>query len=261
MKKHFYLFKAGLCALAVGLLAGCSEEVDGPQMSDSRGVIRLNVSTDAGFQTKASDGKAYEDLNNYTVQILQNNSVVENHEYAYPEMPQFIELANGTYSFKAFYGEDKAVYSGADTTNLYFSDEKSFTLAGDTATISLNCEPNSARLNIVFAETMDTYFSDYRVEISTVAQGVSLYPWTKTTQGPVYFKVGDKEEVKLTVTLTTKDGKAATPVTSTSVLSPRDAKTITVEPVSNTGSVGITIKVDETVVEHEVVIDVPSDWV
>ena len=29
MKKHFYLLKTCLCALAVGVLAGCSAEVDG----------------------------------------------------------------------------------------------------------------------------------------------------------------------------------------------------------------------------------------
>ena len=261
MKKHFYLLKTCLCALAVGVLAGCSaDEGDGLQIPEGSGIVELSVNTDTGFQTRAESEKTYEDLNNYTVQILQGTAVVDNHEYAYPDMPDFIELSNGSYTFKAFSGVDKAVYAGADTLNLYFSDEDPFTLRGDTAKVELTCEPNSARINVVFDASMDKYFSDYKVNISTAAQDGSVYPWTKTTEGPVYFKVNNQEKVTFTVELTPKTGKAE-PKTVTYTLSPKDAKTVNIVATSNAGSVGITIKIDTTVVKHPVEIEIPSDWV
>ena len=162
---------------------------------------------------------------------------------------------------KAFYGEDKAVYEGADTLKLRFSDEEAFTLSGDTASVKLNCEPNSARINVAFAESMDTYFSDYQVVISTAAQGGSVYLWKKDTKGPVYFKVNNQEKVGIKVELTPKTGSKAEPYETTYTLSPKDAKKITVAASSSSGSLGITIKIDETVVEHVVNINIPSDWV
>ena len=151
-------FLGGLtCALCGWMLTACSSEEDSLEIPEGKGYVKLSLHSETGFQTKASEG-GYKDINNYTVQILQNDAVVDDNEFAYSEMPDFIELANGSYNFKAFYGEDKAVYAGADTLNLYFSDEDAFTLKGDTATINLTCEPNSARINVVFAESMDSRF-------------------------------------------------------------------------------------------------------
>ena len=262
MRQFKTLWKGMAAALAGGLLlCACSSEEDSLEIPEGKGYVKLSLYSETGFQTKASEG-GYKDINNYTVQILQNDAVVDDNEFAYSEMPDFIELANGSYNFKAFYGEDKAVYAGADTLNLYFSDEDAFTLKGDTATINLTCEPNSARINVVFAESMDTYFSDYKVIISTIAQNGSVYPWTKTTEGPVYFKVNNQESVKFTIELTPKTGTNSEPKKEVSyTLSPKDAKTINISATSNSGNLGITIKIDKTVIEHPVDIDIPSDWV
>ena len=231
--------------------------------NDGYGTVSLRVSADTQFKSRAVDESIYKNLDNYTVQILKDGKVVSGMEWNYTDMPEEpIELSNGSYELKAFYGEDKAVYAGADTLNLYFSDEDAFTLKGDTATINLTCEPNSARINVVFAESMDTYFSDYKVIISTAAQNGSVYPWTKTTEGPVYFKVNNQETVKFTIELTPKTGTNSEPKKEVSyTLSPKDAKTINISATSNSGNLGITIEIDKTVIEHPVDIDIPSDWV
>ena len=109
---------------------------------------------------------------------------------------------------------------------------------------------------------MDEYFSDYEVRIKTAAQGGSTYIWDNTTDGPVYFKVKQKESVAMTIKLTPKSGvEADTEIQKTYTLSPADAMKMTLAPVIGSGSLSITITIDETVIEHPVDIEVPSDWV
>ena len=114
---------------------------------------------------------------------------------------------------------------------------------------------------MVFDEKMDTYFSSYTVNISTLAQNGSVYPWTKDTQGPVYFKVGENEAVKVKISLAKTDGTNANVQEKEYTLSPADALKITVAPVVISGNVGITIDIDETVIDHPVDIEIPSEWV
>lgn len=261
MKKHFYLLKTFLCVFAAGVLVGCSSDGDSLQIPEGNGIVALNVNTDTGFQTRAAGDNAYKNLDNYTVQILQGDVVYNNHEYAYSEMPEFIELPNGAYTFKAFYGTDKDKYIGADSTNIYFSAQQNFELRGDTTQIALTCKPNSARVNIVFDALMDTYFSDYSMSISTEAQNGSTYSWTKTTEGPIFFKVNQEESVSFVLSVTPKTGYTAKVTTNKYTLSPGDAKKITVKPSVNSGDLTISITIDDKTVEHKVDIDIPSDWV
>ena len=87
-------------ALAGGLLlCACSSEEDSLEVPEGKGYVKLSLHSETRFQTKASEG-GYKDINNYTVQILQNDAVVDDNEFAYSEMPDFIELANGLYDIK-----------------------------------------------------------------------------------------------------------------------------------------------------------------
>lgn len=83
----------------------------------------------------------------------------------------------------------------------------------------------------------------------------------KDTVGPVYFKVGKQEEVKVTVNLTNKENVTAKGSVKTYTLSPADALRITLKPVINNGNLGISITIDETTVDHPVDIIIPGDWV
>ena len=108
---------------------------------------------------------------------------------------------------------------------------------------------------------MDEYFSAYKVNIKTAALNGAIYSWEKTTTGPVYFRVKQNETVTMTIELTPKEGIGAdTSIEKTYTLSPADAMKMTLTPVIGSGNLSITIKIDDTVIEHPVDIEVPSEW-
>lgn len=246
-----------LYVLSGVLLYSCSSDEAELQFSEGTGYVSLNLNTNIGFQSRAVDESDYQDLSNYTVQILKDGNSL--HKWDYNDIPEFTELANNTYTMLAICGDStKAVY----TDDLCVLGSKSFTVKNDSVNVNVTCKPNSARINIEFDEKMDEYFSDYEVRIKTAAQGGSTYIWDNTTAGPVYFKVKQNEVVTMTIKLTPKSGvEADTEIQKTYTLSPADAMKMTLAPVIGSGSLSITITIDETVIEHPVDIEVPSEWV
>lgn len=238
-------------------LYSCSSDEAELQFSEGTGYVSLNLNTNIGFQSRAVNESDYQNLSNYTVQILKDGNSL--HKWDYNDIPEFTELANNTYTMLAICGDStKAVY----TDDLCVLGSKSFTVKNDSVNVNVTCKPNSARINIEFDEKMDEYFSDYEVRIKTAAQGGSTYIWDNTTAGPVYFKVKQKESVAMTIKLTPKSGvEADTEIQKTYTLSPADAMKMTLAPVIGSGSLSITITIDETVIEHPVDIEVPSEWV
>ena len=239
------------------LLYSCSSDEAELQFSEGTGYVSLDLNTNTGFQSRAVNESDYQNKSNYTVQILKDGNSL--HKWDYNDIPEFTELANNTYTMLAICGDStKAVY----TDDLCVLGSKSFTVKNDSVNVDVTCKPNSARINIEFDEKMDEYFSDYEVRIKTAAQGGSTYIWDKTTAGPVYFKVKQKESVAMTIKLTPKSGvEADTEIQKTYTLSPADAMKMTLAPVIGSGSLSITITIDETVIEHPVDIEVPSEWV
>ena len=246
-----------LYVLSGVLLYSCSSDEAELQFSEGTGYVSLNLNTNIGFQSRAVNESDYQNLSNYTVQILKDGNSL--HKWDYDEIPEFTELANNTYTMLAICGDStKAVY----TDDLCVLGYKSFKVKNDSVNVDVTCKPNSARINIEFDEKMDEYFSDYEVRIKTAAQGGSTYIWDNTTAGPVYFKVKQKESVAMTIKLTPKSGvEADTEIQKTYTLSPADAMKMTLAPVIGSGSLSITITIDETVIEHPVDIEVPSEWV
>lgn len=246
-----------LYVLSGVLLYSCSSDEAELQFSEGTGYVSLDLNTNTGFQSRAVNESDYQNKSNYTVQILKDGNSL--HKWDYNDIPEFTELANNTYTMLAICGDStKAVY----TDDLCVLGSKSFTVKNDSVNVNVTCKPNSARINIEFDEKMDEYFSDYEVRIKTAAQGGSTYIWDNTTAGPVYFKVKQKESVAMTIKLTPKSGvEADTEIQKTYTLSPADAMKMTLAPVIGSGSLSITITIDETVIEHPVDIEVPSEWV
>lgn len=246
-----------LCFFSGVTLFSCSSDENELQLPEGTGYVSFSLKTNTSFQSRAVDESDYQDLSNYTVQILKDGNSL--HKWDYNDIPEFTELANNTYTMLAICGDStKAVY----TDDLCVLGSKSFTVDNDSVNVDVTCKPNSARINIEFDEKMDEYFSDYEVRIKTAAQGGSTYIWDNTTDGPVYFKVKQKESVAMTIKLTPKSGvEADTEIQKTYTLSPADAMKMTLAPVIGSGSLSITITIDETVIEHPVDIEVPSEWV
>ncbi len=259
--KYLKFLRTYVCLLlGFAAFTACTSDEEEALIPEGKGYVKLSLNADAGFQTKAVNESDYTKLDNYTVQIWQDGKIVPGCEWKYSEMPAFTELQNGTYTLSAFIGDStKATY----IDDLCFLGSESFVLKNDSAQVSVDCKPNSARINVVFGEEMEKYFSSYEVKITTVAQSKTGTPftWDKDTTGPVYFKVNKNETVNFVVKLTKTDGTKVEDKTYSYSLSPGNAKKITLTPNVTSGSFELTIKIDETVIDHIVDIEVPSDWV
>ena len=253
--------KAFVCALAgTALFSACSSEADEVINEAGKGYVSLSVQADAGFQTtRAVTESDYRDTDKYTIQILTaEGRVVE--EYTGADLPsELIELSNGSYNVKAFYGEDVP----ASTTSMYVEGNKDFDINSDQVEVNVSCAPVCARVNVVY-EGMDEYFSNWEAQFKTEALGQSVFPLTKDMTDPVYLKVNEKgENIKVSFTLTKKDG-TSTPINKEYTVERNKALTITVKPVvesAGSGQLGIQIEIDGTTNDIPVDIEIPSDWV
>lgn len=259
-----------LCGMAY-LLSGCllitsCQVEDLTSFSKGKGTVALDLSTTANFntETKAVNEDDYRNLNNYTVQILKVGENDPVKTYKYEEIPSSIELNNGAYTVKAFYGTDA---EAASRTGFYVEGSSTFNLNGETdKSVSLACTPTYGKVKVEFT-TMDTYFSDYYVVYSTSALGSSTTAkWAKADTEPWYLKLNKEgETVTATIYLVPKSEyqtKAAT-VVRTYELAPNKAWTLQVAPSYNdkTGQLGVSIKIDEGTNDIPVDIVIPSEWI
>lgn len=247
-----------LCALGGGLLTACSSEEEMLQIPEGKGYVKLALNTDLGFQTKAVDEKEYEDLNNYTVQILKDGKVVDGMEWKYSNMPtELIELSAGAYDLKAFYGEDKA----ASKQSMYVEGQTSFNINNDQTTASVTCKPVCGKVTVKFDSKMADYFNDYSITFQTKALGDMNISWAKNDTDPIYLKVENQEKISAVYNLIDKQGKQANIGNKSYELSPLKHLIINVVPAVSNGQIGISIEIDESTNDHEEDIIIPSDWI
>lgn len=266
MKKHSYLLKTWLCALVAGILAGCSsDEETTVQVGEGKGAVMLSLSADTGFgaTTRAVDESSYEDLSQYTVQILDSDgNVVDGCEWTGDNLPtELVVLDNGDYTLKAFAGEE---YEGAgvSTEGFYVAGETTFNVNSDEATVSVECTPQCARVTVDFDDAMATYFNDYYVVYEgTEALGSSTFIWGKDDEDPAYLYLTDTETVTATIKLVDSKGKVGEDIVRTKELAPAKAWTLTIAPVvEGTSELGISISLDTSTNDREVDIEIPANW-
>lgn len=247
-----------LCALGGWLLTACSSEEDSLQIPEGKGYVKLNLTADAGFQTKAVNESDYENKENYTVQILskEDGSTVKN--WKYTEIPEgLIELENGSYVLKAFCGEDNA----ASTTSMYVEGTSDFDINGDQKEVSVTCAPVCARVTIV-GEGMNEQFSGWSAMIGTKALGSGNYFNYLKDGDPVYLKVEKEESISVDFTFTPNSGSKTTTASRTYTVNPNEALKITLKPAaSENGHLGITITIDGSTNDETINIEIPADWV
>lgn len=263
MKKYVVMF----CALlAMGAsVASCSSDEEVVQgAAEGKGLVKLSLNVGTEFQSRAITESDYTNLANYTVQILKDGNVVEGCEWTGTTIPQdLIELDNGSYTVLAFTGEDyKGV--GATTKGMYVEGSAGFNVNSDqTATATVNCTPQCARVTVNFDAKMADYFNDYYVVFTgTDALGEGNYTWKKDNADPVYMAVTSTEKLTATIKLVDKEGKTASDIVRTHDISAAKAWKLNIAPVVEeaTGNVGITIEIDNSVNDIPIDIEIPSDW-
>lgn len=264
MKKYVRLLMGLL--IAGWWSASCSSDHDDiPSEASGKGGVRIGLSTDTGFSSRAVDESYYADKNNYTVQILKDGKVVEGCEYKYSELPDdLIELSNGSYVLKAFCGAEK-VFSKME---MYVVGETPFTInSGQVIDKVVECALACARISVAFDPLMKDYFSLYSVMVqtNTMKKGDGgQVAFSEAETDPYYFKVGENETVTASFLFQDKNGNPVTikdnPKTYT--LSPKQALKIKVAPkvMSTTGDLGITININEETNDKEVDILIPAEW-
>ena len=263
---RFYKGLLGLFLACGGLLTSCVME---EEMITKAGqaTVRIELNADAAFgpETKAVNISDYENKDNYTVQILKEGQLYENHSWKYAEKPTTITLPIASYTLKAFYGTD-APYS---RTGFYVEGTQSFAVTGEeeVKTVTASCTPVVGKLVTAFDEKMATYFSDYKVVYTTSTITGEEVAWAKDDTDPWYIKVPKGgETVTAKIILTPKaeyDSKQTKKeVTETYTLHPNKAWTLQIAPnyTAINGKLGISITIDEKTNDHEIDIVVPSDW-
>jgi len=244
----------------IGLFASCSSDTEELLNESGTGFVSFSIQANTGFQTtRAIDENDYENVDNYTVQIWEDEDLFN--EYTPGNIPSSLKLDAGTYTVKAFCGEDLA----ASTESIYVVGESDVTLAaGETQTATIVCTPVCAKVTVDFDKELATYFNDYSVSFQTKALDQMTYIWKKEYTDPVYLKVDDNESVTMNIELTNKEGKKVNQDYSHS-LSPKQAFTLHVKPqVKEPGDtgLGIVIEIDEGTNEPtEIEIDIPSNWI
>lgn len=262
--KYLNFLRTYVCLLlGFAAFTACTSEEDEALIPEGKGYVKLSLNADTGFQTKAVDESEYTQLDNYTVQILKDGKVVDGMEWNYADMPtELIELTNGGYELKAFYGEEYNVPSTRD--GLYMEGIKTFNVNGDQQSLTVECKPVQAKIQVNFDSKMANYFSDYYVTFETEALGnENKALWEKDDTSPLYLKVNaNGEGVVATFTLNKITGGQATVDPKTYTLKPLDFQTINIAPVveSNTGNVGISITINKDTNDENVNIEIPTEW-
>ena len=248
----------GCLASICVMLTACTSEQEPGQQAEA-GSIRLGLTTSTAF-TKAVTESDYGDVNKYTVQILNDQGTAAVEDFIYGEAPERITLNNGSYTLKAFYGEEK----DASRDGFYVKGEQTFTVNGEALQVEVACKPTCGKVVVHFADEMATYFSNYSVIYETEALKAtgSTAIWQKDDTDPWYLKVNEKgESVTATISFTRlSDGKSAS-VEKTYTLAPGKSWTLNIAPQDNNGSLGITVTIDESTDDEEIDIEVPSEWI
>ncbi len=255
MKKSFY----SLCLLSGLLFAACSSDTE--QMPGATfGSINMDVKSNTTFK-RALKESDYSVVNNYTVQIFKStNTGTPVAEFLYGDRSATINLENGNYTIKAFYGAEH----NASRDEFYVFGQTDFTIDADNKTVNINCAPTCGRLRTVFAENMATDFSSYYVEYTTEALTAAgtVASWSSTDTEPWYVKLNPAgETVKATIHLTRSlDGKETT-VKKEYAMTPGKSWTMNIAAKDGSGNLGIEITIDESTNDRPVDIEVPSEWI
>lgn len=264
MIKSFKFYKGliGLFLACGGLLNSCVMEDDVIAKAEKADVqIELSASTDFEPTTKAVNENDYQTLDNYSIEIWQNETIKKS--FTYKDRPSSIELTNGTYTLKAFYGT-KADYS---RTGFYVEGATVFNVEGNNQTVSCKCEPVVAKLKVNFTTEMATYFSDYKVIYTTQSITGTAVTWAKNDTDPWYIKLAQNgETVKATIQLTPKTEYVSkgttTSIERTYVLKPNEMWTLEIAPSYTTtkGQLGISINIDSSTNDKPIDIVIPAEW-
>lgn len=255
MRKLFVL------VLGIVFLSACHSE--GDIAGEGKAKFSLNLFTNPSFtKTKAINTSEYLDVNNYTVELSKDGNVLESVKYGDMELTK--ELEPGSYSIRAYYGENVA--AGYD--KLYVEGSQSFNLVkGDNHEVKFTCVPANVKVNIKFEDNFFEFYSDCKVNLKTQYLSSPFVMTKDDVDKDAFFKAGQKEEMTVTFDLKDLQGVTVSPEGFGSQkinVNPRDFLTITIKPklidVDGGKIDGITVTVDDGVTSQEIPVVIPDEF-
>lgn len=262
-KKNYYIL---LFFIASALVACENSESDS---STGKSKIMLSILSDVTYpssnsKTRALDLTPYKDVKNYTVEILNTNGdILQSKPYGDMDLVQ--EIEPGTYSIRAFYGENPNV--GYD--KLYVEGSQKFEVVkGDTKKITFACVPANAKIKISYSDDFFNYYSDCVVDFQTKYLETPFSVNKEDIDKELFFKTDSNGE-SLTVSFLLKDIKGVniTPDNfkpQTLKINPRDFLTISVKPklvnIDGGKITGITVTVDNGTIEENIEVVIPDEF-
>lgn len=264
MKKNVVWY-AALSVLLI--LTACAKEEQ--ITSQDKGKVMVDLLSDLSFPLKGSTSRAvdllsYSNVNNYTVEIVNSNGAIIQSKL-YSEMDLVQEVAPGTYTIRAFYGENlPAAYD-----KLYVSGEQLFTVAkGDTKKVSFVCKPANTKVKIAYSDDFFNFYSDCTVGLKTKHIDTPFLMGKGDRDKELFLK-SDAAGEMLTLTFDLKDlkGVSVTPDNfgaQTVTIKPRDFLTISMKPklidVEGGKITGITVTVDTGLTEEVIDVIIPDSF-
>ena len=285
MKQKQLVLCMGLSAMSLFTSCNSGErdfDLAPAQNKSQTGKIVLNLNAGANFvaQTRSVDEDTYRTTANYTVQVYNNDKPTDmlvNGKYSEVDFSKLSALQPGTYTVKAFYGNEQN-YSRDE---FYVEGMKNDVVveAGDDFTVSLICLPTCGKLSVEFdksANGMDKFYDNYEVVFSQAeAFGGNSIAWLKNDTEPYYVKLAaEGETLRYTINLTAKEDYAYTDdqgnkktdgtVTKEFNLQRNRAYKLIIKPdytATTQGGLSVIINIDEGTNDPiDIPVVVPIDW-
>lgn len=262
-----------LAALSLFSCEMKDEIFDKNGISGDVGYLNLAVSV----QNKATKSAEDEGINNnspvsaddFNVEISNSEGIVKKFE-SYSELPETIELPEGSYTVKAHTpGEIQPQMSEP-----YYNGETLLNITKDKETTAdVTCTMQNTRIQLVYGETFATVFKTWNITVSDGSGNILSFDETNTTPAAVYWLIADEvSEIKVHIDAKLPDGGVISE--DRVITKPEDAEsdfwagsdalTITMEPgkptdPDNPSGVTIDVKVEISFTETNVTEEIPVE--
>ncbi|MCC8094854.1 MAG: DUF4493 domain-containing protein [Tannerellaceae bacterium] len=182
------------------------------------GYVSLSLRTDTAFATTKAGN--LEDVNEYIIQILQGQTVIN--QFTYAERPDELKLDAGTYTASATWGSDVAAAFDA----LYMEGSSEFVIKEDmTTTIELAPTPANAKVVVDFSSELGEVYDDYYIDMTTGQTGDTPLVYKKDETRPAYFAAASTGE-KLNLAMMFQANDTKYQFDRSLIINPRDFVTL-----------------------------------
>jgi hypothetical protein len=243
MKRKIYIY----LIISGALLIACQKDDNDP--AGKKGKIAINIGLFINVNEVENTLKSTEDVADFVVTIYTSSGQEVNRYNKASEMPTQIELEMGQYYITASSNNDSAA---AFSNPYYYGRSANFTInAGETQTVTVNCEMANTMVSLVYSDNVKNSFSDYKTTVSSTAGSLTFLK-DETRAG--YFRT---LPLSITVNLTWRknDGSNGLKVLTGSIPNPQAKRKyeIHIDAAKAGSSAAVQINLDETAIPVELV--------